>query len=330
MSPYRVLLVSESDALASEARNLLCAVRPDAVLQRLGDPSVAGARLGGGGIQLLLVDPAVLGARLSGWMRELPPIPTVVIAGDWTAELSRRTQIEPTAGAKWVGFIGAKGGVGTSTVSLNVAYTLADHRTVLLAELSSGADSLALHVATMGNASRIPRRVVEKPSLRLALREDLQESAVSDLPNSDTDLVLFDLGAILTDSIRPILPRLDSLIVVMDREALSLECAQRTLSAVSASGGTSIECVGALIVNRCSIANPPGLDEIAKALGLPILGVIPPAADLCCAAAKARRPVICFDRQSLVAESLADCAVSILSAMNTRKGEVRGFSKAHA
>src|SRR5690242_19699104 len=122
---YRVLLISESEALASEVRSLLFEVWPAAALQHLNDPFIASARLGGGDIHMLLIDPPALGAHLADWVRSLPPVPRIVMTGDWESELSRHAATRTNSDPTWIGFIGAKGGAGASTVSLNVAYALA-------------------------------------------------------------------------------------------------------------------------------------------------------------------------------------------------------------
>jgi MinD-like ATPase involved in chromosome partitioning or flagellar assembly len=324
--PYRVLLVSENEALVAAARECLAGVQPEAVLQPLKDPWVATARLGGGDIQMVLVDPDLLGGQLTDWLRKLRPFPTVVITGDWRSEVSRRARTQET-GPKMIGFIGCKGGVGTSTVSINIAYGLAAQNTVLLTELASGVDTFALHVAIGSASSPIRRWAAERPGLRLMLRDDLHVSNPAEFENSGEDIVVLDLGSVLTEPVRAQLPRLGALTIVTDWETLSIDCARRLLNEIAGPGGTPMARVRAMIVNRSGIASPPGLDDVASALGIPILGVVPPAADLCCAATKARRAVVSFDSQSMVAESLALCAKSIAAALEPQRGEIRGFSR---
>jgi len=120
---------------------------------------------------------------------------------------------------------------------------------------------------------------------------------------------------------------MDVLTVVLDWEAQSIDCARRLIGDIAGPGKTPTARLRAIIVNRSAIASPPALNEVRKALGIPILGVIPPAADLCSAAAKARRAIVSFDPQSMVAESLALCATSIAAALEHSRGEVRGFSR---
>jgi len=333
----RVLLVSDSEALAAEARTALAYLEPNAIVQRLSDPAIASARLGGGDIDILLIDPAALGDHLPDWIRRSSSIPTILTAGPWSAELSRvagmQARQRAAATVKWIGFLGAKGGVGTSTVSLNVACALADRENVLLVELSSGADSLALHLAA--NRADSPyqrfRRTLDKPSIWLALREDAASPDLEiAIQNSGADSIVLDLGSILTEPVRSVLPRLDSLVIVLDWEALSIECGRRTINAVSIDGATPAGRVRALLVNRSATSSPAPLEEVEKTIGVPVLAAIPPSADVCCAAAKSRRPLISFDPQGLASEGLVRAAASIVAGVAHQRGNIRGFQEMDA
>jgi septum formation inhibitor-activating ATPase MinD len=66
--------------------------------------------------------------------------------------------------------------------------------------------------------------------------------------------------------------------------------------------------IGSVIVNRSSLATPIPIPDIEAQLGIPTLGVIPPAAELCVASQKARVPLVAFDPQSLMAQSLITLA----------------------
>jgi len=68
--------------------------------------------------------------------------------------------------------------------------------------------------------------------------------------------------------------------------------------------------IGVVVVNRASLACPLSVDEVQRLVGMPVLGAIPPAADLCNAAQKTRRPVVTFEPESLAAQCLVKVALS--------------------
>ena len=63
-----------------------------------------------------------------------------------------------------------------------------------------------------------------------------------------------------------------------------------------------------MVVNRASLTCPICVDELQRLVGMPVLGTIPPAGDLCNAAQQARRPVVAFEPESLAAQSLVQVA----------------------
>jgi signal transduction histidine kinase len=58
-----------------------------------------------------------------------------------------------------------------------------------------------------------------------------------------------------------------------------------------------------LLWESAMLAAPAELSEVARSLGIPIMGVIPPAPDLCLRAHKAHVPVVTLDPESMLAES---------------------------
>ena len=339
---FRILVVSGAPELAGEARQCVSETRPLAVVQWLKDPAVALARAGGGDVDALVVDPACLGdgSHLQDWLdclhRSGPRTQPVVVSGssDWTAELRRIAargtfRSEPSGSnpmpgaarkAKWIGFLGAKGGVGTTTLALNVAYVLAQKHAAVLAEFGAGNDSLALRVRTTaksigppGAALRALWSVKGSPGLRLALAEDIldPEAAAGEWEGAQPDPLLLDLGATLAAPVKSTLPRLDVLALIVDMEMLSIECARRVLSVILQPDTCPRGSIGVVMVNRASLACPIALDEVQRLMGLPILGCIPPAGDLCNAAQKARRTVVEFEPESLAAQSLVQAADAI-------------------
>jgi pilus assembly protein CpaE len=328
--------------LAEEARQCVSQSQPPVAVQWLKDGAVALARLGGGDIDALVVDPSSMGAgsgeapdlleklRAAGKRTE-----TIVVSEsrDWTSDLRRIVAAnlsrpsEARSGSrrgrkpKLIGFLGAKGGVGTTTVALNAAFVLAERHVVVLAELGAGNDTLKLRVRTTarspwppGGALACLWSVKETPGLRIALAQDMAvpEKVAAELETmgEEAGYVLLDLGSAVTELVKRAMPKLDALVLVVDMELLSVACAKRVLSAVQQPEICPLGTIGIVVVNRASLACPLSVDEVQRLIGMPVLGTVPPAGDLCSSALKALRPVVHFDSESLAARSLIQVACS--------------------
>ena len=233
-------------------------------------------------------------------------------------------------------FLGAKGGVGTTTVALNVASSLAQWGKVILTELSPTWGTLSRYFRphhltcniarlVQSEASAMTRAQVEDglwsykeiPGLNILFgpqtMEQCQEIAAPSaaaLLNALArlaDYVVFDLSPSLSAANRAIIQESDSLVVVVERDPLCIESAKPIQETIQ-SWKTSPSLIGSVIVNRTPLAAPMDLAAIEMQLGVPTLGVIPPAADLCIAAQKAGMPLSSFDRDSLAAQSLISLA----------------------
>jgi pilus assembly protein CpaE len=333
----RVLVVGGDPGLAEDARRCVSESRAPVVVQWLQDAAVALARLGGGDIDALVIDPASMGAggdRLEGLLERLRAAcrrtQAIVVSEsrDWTADLRRAlaTSLRNADSSgprkpKLIGFLGAKGGVGATTVALNTAFALAEKHATILAELGSGNDTLKLRVRTTAKSLYPPGAalsclwsVKDIPRLQVALAQDIvaPEEVAGELEamGAEAEYVVLDLGSTLTSFVKTALPRLNALGVVVDMEMLSVECARRVLSAIGQPDLGLRGAIGVVAVNRASLACPISVDEVQRLVGMPVLGSIPSAADLSSAAQKARRPVISFDPESLAAQSLAQVAFS--------------------
>jgi pilus assembly protein CpaE len=221
-----------------------------------------------------------------------------------------------------IGFIGAKGGVGTTSVALNTAAALAEKHAAVLAELGAGNDTLTLRIRTTAKSPGPAGAALDGlwsvkgiPGLQIALAQDgLAPGTVLvelDAMGAGADYLVLDLGATLTQAVKCALPQLDVLGVVMDLEMLSVECARRVLNAIGQPGLSPRGTIGAVVVNRAALACPSSVDDMQRLLGAPVLGSIPPAPDLCSAAQKARRPVVAFEPESLAARCLVQMAYSV-------------------
>ncbi|MGA2737826.1 MAG: hypothetical protein ABSG65_10300 [Bryobacteraceae bacterium] len=344
MPEPRVLVVGADAVLAEQARQCLAENRPPVAVQWLRDAAVALARVGGGDIDVLLIDPAHLGVGSDG-LRELlerlhaacARTQAIIVSesGEWTADLRRivATKPHPTESSaprptsrggckpKAIGFLGAKGGVGTTTVALSTAAALAEKHATVLVELGAGNDTLTLRVRTTAKSPGPAEAVLDGlwsvkgiAGLQIALMQDVfaPGTALAELEamSAGVDYLVLDLGATLTPLVKCALPRLDALGVVVDLEMLSVECAKRVLNTIGQPGLLTRGTIGAVVVNRAALVCPSSIDDMQRLLGIPVVGSIPPAADLCNAAQKARRPVVAFEAENLAARCLVQIAFS--------------------
>jgi Flp pilus assembly CpaE family ATPase len=338
----RIVVVAADQGVAEGVRQCLSQSGQPAVVQWFSDPAMALARVGGGDIDALVVDPDSSGAGSSGLHDLLERLPgpshrtrTVVISvsRDWAADLRKivaaslrqRESSEPGPASRparksrIIGLLGAKGGVGATTLALDVAAALAGRHSAILVELGSGSETLTLRIRTAAKSAppygaRLDGLWAVKgiPGLRIARAQDTLSAATLagtlEALDAEARYLLLDLGSALTPLVKSALAHLDALGVVVDMEMLSVECAKRVIGTIEQAGACPRASIGVVVVNRASLACPLSVAEVQRLLGLPVLGSIPPAGDLCNSAQRARRPVVDFEPASLAAQSFSQVA----------------------
>ena len=237
-------------------------------------------------------------------------------------------------------FLGAKGGVGTTTVALNVASALAHRGRVVLTEMRPAFGTLSLyfhlhHLA--GNITHLLRAVAGRidpaeiearlwpyknvPGLNILFgpqtteecREIAAHSAEAVLKalSHIADHVVVDLPSCISTSDRAVIQESDCVLLVVEREPLCVESGKLILETLRAWNAMP-PSIGSVIVNRVPLmAAPMDLSEIEMQLAIPTLGVIPPASDLCLAAQKAGKPLTVIDPDSLAAQAMLSLAEAL-------------------
>lgn len=251
----------------------------------------------------------------------------------WIDE-DRGNKARPRQG-KIIALLGAKGGVGTTSVSLNVGSSLARGSRVVIAELRPPFGTLSQYlrpqpwVRNLGHLLEISAETISRTDVEaclwpvrnipgLSVLFAPQTSGPSEIGPEHAktvlkhlaalaDFILLDLPASLSETNRVLFRESDLLSLIVERDALCVEAAKRMLEAIEACRA-SPQAIGAVVVNRVPLALPLPLRDIESQLGIPTLAVIPPAADLCAGAQRARIPVISLDPESLVAGSLINFA----------------------
>ena len=248
----------------------------------------------------------------------------------------------PRKPMKVITFMGAKGGVGTTTVALNTAAALAQHSQAIVVEARSTFGTLSLyfnpptrtlsiaHLLEMESAAINPAEAeaclwpyegipglwfLFGPRTMEECREIRPEqvkallSALAKL----ADYVIVDLPTSLGETNRAVIENSSQLVLVTERDAICVQSAKLILLSIGAWNPT-LHVAGAVIVNRAALVTPIPMPKIEAELGIPTLRVIPPASDLCSAAQNAGSPLVTFDPESLAAGSLTALAERLSSA----------------
>jgi pilus assembly protein CpaE len=244
-------------------------------------------------------------------------------------------------GGKIIAFMGAKGGVGTTTAALNVAAALAGHWRVILLELHAELGSLPLYfqphrsmrdagalLAAVDRAHEIPLRELESclwpvknvPGLQVlfgsrsprnsAPLDPASATAILALASEIADYVIVDLPASLSETNRAVLENSACLALVVESDPISVQSRRLILSRVDSWKAGKLT-IGAVILNRAALVSPMPFAEIDAGLPIATLGVIPPAPDLCAAAQHAHSPMVTLDPEGLASVALYDLAREI-------------------
>lgn len=224
-----------------------------------------------------------------------------------------------------IGITGAKGGVGTTTVAMNIAAGLAERGTVILAEVRSGFGSLQAHfypgrvvrgLAALGESRPLAPLLWPVPGV-VGLRilfgpqtaAECHEIEVPDALNivnqlaGEADFVVLDLPVSLNETNRAILSACDYLAMVVEPSPACLRLGKLALEGIQ-TWSKPPASIGAVVVKRRAEGVPMSIAEIENDLGVTLLKVIPPAPELCALSEQARVPVIQYDPESLVTDSL--------------------------
>ena len=380
-----VLLIEPDHVAAESIRRAVAAAGGGEIrIQRVENLPIASARLGGGGVDVVILDLSFDGGnssdRLAVFLRlreVAPQVPIVVLydsheeglalkamragsadyvlkeghgealgrsirsvieLGRKRAETdqsqSRGIAARQTGGV--VSFIGAKGGVGTTTVALNVAAALARQSKVTLVEMRPSFGTLLPYLKPHGqvrsNSDLLRERVGEigPEEVRacltpcrnvpgLSVSYGPQAAAECGEPAPDrvkglikvlghlSDYAVLDLPASLSDANRAAVEASAQVILVTERDPVSIRLAGLMAQAIEAWAGAP-QPIGIVVVDCIPVGRPMPLSEVESRLGSSPIAVIPPDADICLAAQHAGVPLIAFEPDGLVSGRLIELA----------------------
>lgn len=254
----------------------------------------------------------------------------------------RLRQVQPREAGKVLGFIGAKGGVGTTTVALNVALALSvEDKNIILVELRPFFGTLAVQlgqvpVENLRSLLELESERINERALRNCLvksqfglkilfgpqrqdgfkgiKPEQSEAVIRELAGM-AHYAIVDLPCDFSDATRAAIRGCDFLVLIAERVGSCLVSARATLDLLR-SWGVSEETVGAVIVDRTGSPVPVKSPEIESELGCRIVGVFPPAEEACMIAERLNTPIVVSQEDSVAASALRDAAKAIVELLN--------------
>jgi len=209
---------------------------------------------------------------------------------------------EPARAGRVMLLLGAKGGVGVSTLAINLAAALArQERSVVLLELRPGGGVLAamLNVSSALLLDTLPElggshpfeptsgklpfgpRLIAAPSC-IEPGGRWEASAVEALLaklSASAEHVLIDSSVAHPELVKVAAGRATFTLMVVEREPLSVQLAGRMIPAIQGWSGRS-NTVGAALVNHMPFIDSSPLPAIRTELTCGIIGVLPPAREV--------------------------------------------------
>jgi pilus assembly protein CpaE len=277
------------------------------------------------------------------------PIHPDVLASHVEAVLLRstrqRTEEQPAVRAKVFGFVGSKGGVGTTTLAVNVAVALAQGpakgQKILFADLQPGlaTSSTLLGLRRHGalaslldqSVDRIDAKAVEAqleehttgvlvltgqvepPGVATPVYPAHAEAIVRHL-GAMADYVLLDLGVGLGETNRRILAGCYNVVVPIEPHRGALALAQTLLDEMTGSLSFARHRINVVLVNKVPSGTTITKEAVEGLLQHDLAGVITPAPDLAFQAAERAVPMVMAQPTSLVSQQFRSLAEHLANA----------------
>lgn len=244
-----------------------------------------------------------------------------------------------------IGVIGAKGGVGTSTLVANIgAALLSTGENPIIADFRLGAGSLGLFIGLgrsqgMANVlskptSEIRANVVEnelvthQSGLRALLSSGRAKEGLVNIPADSAVAIIrvlrtlgkptiFDLGSGFTPLNSRLQKEMDKLIVVVEPNRPTLNMARDLIQELSADGSARVNVV---VVSRSQSSLQTSWHEVEQLIGQEIRAIISAAPELAFQAAEAGMPLVLFQPNAIVASQIAKLSEELNSRIRTLAG----------
>lgn len=322
-------------------------------VQSIARASTALARVAGGGVDAILLDgsggptPAFEDA-LTMLRREAGRIPLLLAWGGGEAPEGPETVVNEATASRLVALLqggagqtpgavresnliavmGVKGGVGTTTVALNVAAALSAARRVTLVELRpdfgvlagrlrgmgrrAGLEALLPHPPGMATEAALERllwpvehcerlRVLSAPQVQPHPLTAAHAAAIVRSACRTADLVVADLSWDVREAARAAAQMAGQVVLVSERTPVSLS-AVRAVRGEVLTWGVSRDALCLAVVNRASVGSPAPVEKLEEELELPLLDILPPDPDGCCLCERLRQTTVGLHPEGLMTD----------------------------
>lgn len=265
------------------------------------------------------------------------------------ALLARTRRSAPVKQGQVLALIGAKGGVGTSTVAVNLGVALARRPapTVLLdlhhlggtvtsqlrlTPRASLADLLALQPEQI-SLQQLDRVLTGHPTgLRVLTSPpiganwvELPVAHASAIVRSATpmaDVVLLDLPHVPSPASKELLGLCDMALLVLAPDLTTLACAEQMITWFE-SAGLGAGMIATLLVNRSQAAVALSVNDVEQKLQKRCLGAIPPALEEMAFAERRGEPLALAQTQGIVTMALREVADHVYSLLMSSAEKLR-------
>jgi CheY-like chemotaxis protein/MinD-like ATPase involved in chromosome partitioning or flagellar assembly len=285
-----------------------------------------------------LIDDKVAGFEAGADDYLTKPTHPAELASRVKAILMRSTTTHPSAPeAKGtaIGVLGAKGGVGTTTLALNIAVArLQAGEKPIIADFRLGMGSMGLSIGfprSTGMANVLGKPVDDiRPRVidaELAVHQSGLRSLLSSSRPAESALeysseaaltvirslrtmgkpAVFDLGSGLSPMTSQLQHEMDQLVLVVDPVLVTLNMARDILQEIDASHSDPNR-VHIVVINRSASSTPPSWTEVEHMLGREIRAVISLASELVSQALQANVPAVLFQPTAIASSQMIKLA----------------------
>jgi len=297
-----------------------------------------------------LIDDKVAGFEAGADDYLTKPTHPAELASRVKAILARNVSQKPQGAVRGaaVGVIGAKGGVGTTTLAVNIAAArLLAGDTPIIADFRLGMGSMGLSIG-LGRSHGMAN-VLAKPADEIrprAIDNDLithpsgLRALVSSVKASESQLIftpeagvavvrslrsmgrpaVFDLGSGLTPLNMRLLREMDQIVLVVDPVIITLAIARDMIQEIM-SGRNDPNRLHVVVVNRATSSAPPSWNDVEQYIGYELRGIISLASDLVLQALQANVPAVMFQPNAVVSTQLIKLAEDLHSRVRLPAGE---------